>query len=68
MLVPSSGCTSVSGAWTSANACTAQPNRPSAVPASQRGLTTSRRKSDSRSACSRGAARASTAWSAIPAA
>jgi hypothetical protein len=67
-LVATAGCTSVSGAHVSASACSAQPARPTAVPASQRGLATSRRKSDTRSACSSGASRASRACSAIPAA
>jgi peptidoglycan-N-acetylglucosamine deacetylase len=67
-LAPSRGCTSVNGAWASASACNAQPASPSPVPTSQRGLATSRRKSDSRSACSGAATRASAACIAIPAA
>ena len=67
-LVATAGCTSVSGARVSASACSAQPRRPTAVPAIQRGRATSRRKSDMRSACSSGASRASSACSAIPAA
>jgi hypothetical protein len=65
-LVPSSGWTTVSGACVSASACSAQPARPSAVPATQRGRRTSRRNSEKRSACADGARRASSACNAIP--